>query len=1110
MTALIKFSERMVRSFALLLFCALALSARLAGAQTVNASLGGIVSDATGARLNGASVTLLNDKSHDERKSRTNSKGVFQFNAVPTGTYTLTVVQQGFETLHEKGIELHPNDVRAMDELKLQVGEVSETMDVTANDEVPTSGERSTLITANDISRLSTVGRDVSELLKTQAGFAVLQSGLDNGGSSDASVVGTGGAGLGNYVGNGSTGNGASVISDGANVTDPGNGSGQTQTVNMDMVAEVKIETSNFGADTAKGPTVITAVGKSGGANFHGSVYAFGRTSKLNAEDWYLKFVGLPPIQDHYVYPGFNISGPVLIPGTHFNHNKKLTFFLGAEDYIQRNVYAYGSPLKSFIQALVPTDTSTNTDGSVGMRQGNFSQAELANYIGSSVLAITGNPSTNTPSQCTATGTLVAYLHVCGQPNASPGTNGKGIVGGQFIGGAAGFDPGAAALLKEFPLPTGPTINGYNWSALNLTNPDVYQARTRIDYSFNDANKLYGVFNTEQSRTTGIPEQIYYSPASGGTSQGGLDTPGKVTSTGASNTASANFTHIFNANATNEIFGAVSYVSNFYNSGNPNALSKAALGYPYQGVYTRASCKGCGSADIPQLATYSSVSDVGLPLAITPDFSDGRYISKKFLPSGGDNFSYLIKAHTLKFGTYIERDTANQTDLSPITNGQLSSYYLSSGSFNDAACQTGVNCHAADSPSGFTGQNANYLADFLLGDIGTFQQQNFNPQTNLYYWTISWFATDSWKATKRLTIDYGIRFDHLGPWNDAHGLGIATFSPTLYASDVAAGVNGANLPGVRWHGGAASLNTSAATPVSGSKARFAFYSPRFGLAYDAFGTGRTILRGGLGFYRAHDSWNDYQPSAATAEGLRILTVGGSGAISLAGVDAGASTTAGGAGLLCNASATSACPSISALDPNDDQQPLTETYSFTVTQQMPRNLVFEIAYVGNQSHDLLTDAGSTSQQADLQNVNALPLGALFLPDPNPKSMAGTNGASNFGVSQQPDLAGVAIQDDYRKYTEYTNVLVPRHVTYANYNALQVSLNRQKGALNFGLNYTWSRAQGVRGGYNNGLSQDATNFRANYGPLAFDRTNIANLSYSYDEGQHFHFGRFANGL
>ena len=190
----------------------------------------------------------------------------------------------------EHGIELHPNDVRNLSELTLPVSTVSADVTVTAADtDIATSGERSSLITANDIKKLSTVGRDVTELIKTQAGFSVLQSGIDNGASTDPAVVGSG-SGLGNYVGNGATANGTSITSDGANVTDPGNGSGQTQTVNMDMVQEVKIETSNFGADTAKGPTVITAVGKSGGSEYHGSVYLHGRTSHLNAEDWYAKY----------------------------------------------------------------------------------------------------------------------------------------------------------------------------------------------------------------------------------------------------------------------------------------------------------------------------------------------------------------------------------------------------------------------------------------------------------------------------------------------------------------------------------------------------------------------------------------------------------------------------------------------------------------------------------------------------------------------------------------------------------------------------------------------------------------------------------------------------
>src|SRR5579871_4914758 len=333
-------------------------------AQTTSASLSGVVSDTTGALIPQANVILRNTKSHDLRHTTSSGAGIFRFNAVPAGTYSVTISMKGFQTLVTRDIELHPNDNVSMSELHMKVGAEDVSVTVEANTDIATNGERSSLITAKDIQKLSTVGRDVSELLRTQAGFAVVQNGLDNASSSSAEVAGAY-SGLANYVGNGATANGASIVSDGTNVTDPGSGAGQTQTVNMDMVQEVKIETSNFGADTAKGPTVITAVGKAGGSEYHGSVYLHGRTSHLNAEDWYAKFQtpALPAIPDRYLYPGFNIGGPVRIPGTNFNSNRKITFFAGAEDYVQRNVYAYGSPMKSYLQALVPT---------AAMRQGDF------------------------------------------------------------------------------------------------------------------------------------------------------------------------------------------------------------------------------------------------------------------------------------------------------------------------------------------------------------------------------------------------------------------------------------------------------------------------------------------------------------------------------------------------------------------------------------------------------------------------------------------------------------------------------------------------------------------------------------------------------------------
>lgn len=239
-------------------------------------------------------------------------------------------------------------------------------------------------------------------------------------------------------------------------------------------------------------------------------------------------------------------------------------------------------------------------------------------------------------------------------------------------------------------------------------------------------------------------------------------------------------------------------------------------------------------------------------------------------------------------------------------------------------------------------------------------------------------------------------------------------------------------------------------------------------------------------YRSHDSWNDFSAAAGTTQGMVTSQAPGNGSgISLAGVNGAAASPAS-----LNGGQTN---TISALDPSDNEQPLTMTYSFTVSQRAPWSSAFEIAYVGNQSQDLLTDTSSVTTPMDIENINPVPMGALFKPDPYTQS-------PTYGALPTPAGSNESgpLTDDYRPFPFYQWILVPRHITWANYNALQSSWNRQKGSLNYGVNYTWSKALGVRGAYNNGQSQDETNLRADYGPLAFDRTQVFNASYSYDEG------------
>ena len=129
------------------------------------------------------------------------------------------------------------------------------------------------------------------------------------------------------------------------------------------MVGEFKVLQANYGAEHAKGPITIDAVSKAGGRDFHGMGYVYMRDYRLNSNEWLLnKFSTVPGAENKpknkFTYPGFNIGGPLLIPGTNFNKNRdKVFFFTGYEFYRQK--LDTGT-----LQSWVPTQA---------MRDGDFS-----------------------------------------------------------------------------------------------------------------------------------------------------------------------------------------------------------------------------------------------------------------------------------------------------------------------------------------------------------------------------------------------------------------------------------------------------------------------------------------------------------------------------------------------------------------------------------------------------------------------------------------------------------------------------------------------------------------------------------------------------------------
>ena len=528
----------------------------------------------------------------------------------------------------------------------------------------------------------------------------------------------------------------------------------------------------------------------------------------------------------------------------------------------------------------------------------------------------------------------------------------------------------------------------------------------------------------------------------------------------------------------------MTYLNQEFATKTPGALDKSAIAYPYNGFAPTPAFAGNKSTQFPQMHDYGYD---GLPLGLFPDFSTGAPYAVKFVPSLTDNITYVLKTHTIKAGVFVQQVTNNQrTALTgSSTNGQVADYYYDPVAYTNP-----------DGTKSFTSGNAsvtgNYLADFVQGEIEQFSQQNYSPAQNLYFWNVDWFVTDSWKVTSRLNVDLGIRFEHLGPWQDKHGIGMAIFDPSALSKV------GTPLPGFTWH----ALDNS--VPNSGVPSRFAFYEPRVGIAYDLYGNGQTMLRGGWGMYRNHDNYNVVQNAAALAEGVIVQCVCGGAGIDLKKLG----TVATGGPVDPTSYTLGAGITAYGLQKGDDQQPLTYTYSFTVDQQLPKNSTLELSYTGSHGQDL-TAQNVNILNLTLQNVNPVPLGAFFRPNPVTGAvvpLSAIDSMSTTSINQYRPYYTPALGPN----NQYGNIDVPRHVLYSFYNGLQASWNKQSGHLTYGLNYTWSKALGIRDGYYNGNATDATNLRNNYGPLSFDRSQIFNASYAYDLGTPFHGARILQGV
>lgn len=385
----------------------LALSSPEGFGQTASAAISGRVIDSAGAVIAGATVELMSVERGTTFNAPTNAEGLYVFESVQPGTYTMAVQSPGFKQAQAQNVIVDVGS-QLTQNFQLELGSVQESVTVQTTESLVNtlSSEVSAVVQGAPIQDLPLNGRDTLQLALTQPGVTPQPIGAVGGTQT-----------LGGFVGNGfSVAGGRSnsvtfMLDGGLNNTVSNNVA--TVDPNPDTVAEFRIIENNYSAEYGRSNGgIVNVVTKSGTNEIHGTAYDYLRNKDLNANNFFNQDTpgsySPRPTLDRNQF-GITMGGPLTIPKV-VNGKDRFFWFFGYQGQRQNSV-----TVEPQIGTFTPAEL-----------QGNFSQA--ANNQG-----------------------IVQFLqaHPYFQPNPA--------LAAQAIISPAAFDPIAKAFIASEPIPTSPT-----------------------------------------------------------------------------------------------------------------------------------------------------------------------------------------------------------------------------------------------------------------------------------------------------------------------------------------------------------------------------------------------------------------------------------------------------------------------------------------------------------------------------------------------------------------------------------------------------------------------------------------------------------------------------